>query len=716
LPEEYYEADSGLKVTFEYDNFKREIKRVFSSGAEIITGYNSDGYKSFCIIKDRLGIEISADYVLYDEKGRISYVFNKNLEYVHYNYDDKGHLLAATYPYSQELKLKSLSEAEVCGFYIQNDAFAGEEKTLPLQVENKLTELLNQAGSNKQIRNSQFCWTETYSYNSCGSLASVQNNLCKILYEYDDLNRLSSKYSENTKKEGMHFVWNDNNCLTEVSSKFYAIFLEYDGTKLVKLINRDFQNNNERVLEFSYDGLGRRNYICVDKEDEFINIFDGFTSNILLRAKLNSEVNYQSQENRSDDERYRTVQSDDYIHVRSKVKTDVKTKAEYQVNNSRNYASTVYFYNKNNPIFSINDYDNSFIKNLEIMGNNFNENLSYTLNGEGESVSESVYDTYGNVINKGNNKRYSGAQDFMEENLVFYTLNNRDYVPDLKCFTTIDPIRDGTNWYSFCSYDPVNYKDISGLKKISATDRENFDYSIALYEIGLCYNYSNYKDSGDDYYIPSSLNCAEVSYNVDMLASKFAGISDYSTKASIFADYIDDGNLNAAANSVWSGDFWGNDSNSVTQTSAGYDRDFLRVNSSVQNSSEALSNNLLCNIEKLKKEQVEKNLTNPDIIQPGTVLAWQKSSTPALVGGKQQGDWKGHTVTVLARTFDENGLVTGFTYIEGHTGGEKTQIGFMNVGQNKVAADYDGSYTTIDSWMGEFRGTYEIEKRSECEK
>ena len=42
----------------------------------------------------------------------------------------------------------------------------------------------------------------------------------------------------------------------------------------------------------------------------------------------------------------------------------------------------------------------------------------------------------------------------------------RDYAPTLARFTTVDPIRDGSNWYAYCNSDPVNYVDMWGLENI----------------------------------------------------------------------------------------------------------------------------------------------------------------------------------------------------------------------------------------------------------
>ena len=46
----------------------------------------------------------------------------------------------------------------------------------------------------------------------------------------------------------------------------------------------------------------------------------------------------------------------------------------------------------------------------------------------------------------------------------------RDYAPTLARFTTIDPIRDVSNWYAYCNSDPVNYVDMWGLRDILGYD------------------------------------------------------------------------------------------------------------------------------------------------------------------------------------------------------------------------------------------------------
>ncbi len=51
----------------------------------------------------------------------------------------------------------------------------------------------------------------------------------------------------------------------------------------------------------------------------------------------------------------------------------------------------------------------------------------------------------------------------------------RDYAPSLARFTTVDPIRDGSNWYAYCNSDPVNYVDMWGLKPVEGSSPGVFE-------------------------------------------------------------------------------------------------------------------------------------------------------------------------------------------------------------------------------------------------
>jgi RHS repeat-associated protein len=59
-----------------------------------------------------------------------------------------------------------------------------------------------------------------------------------------------------------------------------------------------------------------------------------------------------------------------------------------------------------------------------------------------------------------------------------YNYGYRDYQPEAARFTTVDPIRDGTNWFVYVNNDPVNWVDLWGL---NASDKNN---SLPVNNIG----------------------------------------------------------------------------------------------------------------------------------------------------------------------------------------------------------------------------------------
>jgi RHS repeat-associated protein len=44
-----------------------------------------------------------------------------------------------------------------------------------------------------------------------------------------------------------------------------------------------------------------------------------------------------------------------------------------------------------------------------------------------------------------------------------YNYGYRDYAPEVARFTTVDPVRDGANWFAYVNNDPVNWVDFWGL-------------------------------------------------------------------------------------------------------------------------------------------------------------------------------------------------------------------------------------------------------------
>ena len=92
-----------------------------------------------------------------------------------------------------------------------------------------------------------------------------------------------------------------------------------------------------------------------------------------------------------------------------------------------------------------------------------------TFNDKGRIDEKYTYDSFGRVtegrFDNVNRLGYNGKM--IDPFTGNYDYGFRDYSPVAMRFTTVDPIRSGSNWYSYVSNDPVNMIDPFGL---SATD------------------------------------------------------------------------------------------------------------------------------------------------------------------------------------------------------------------------------------------------------
>ena len=79
------------------------------------------------------------------------------------------------------------------------------------------------------------------------------------------------------------------------------------------------------------------------------------------------------------------------------------------------------------------------------------------------------YDIFGSPYQKTGSFLATDSLDFgylgkpYNADTELYDYGFRDYSPEIARFTTVDPIRDGRNWYCYVENDPVNYVDLWGL-------------------------------------------------------------------------------------------------------------------------------------------------------------------------------------------------------------------------------------------------------------
>jgi RHS repeat-associated protein len=88
-----------------------------------------------------------------------------------------------------------------------------------------------------------------------------------------------------------------------------------------------------------------------------------------------------------------------------------------------------------------------------------------TTNEYGSLEDRYEYDAFGKPyqgdLTSGMNLGYTGKPYDTATGL--YNYGYRDYKPEAARFTTVDPVRDGANWFAYVNNDPVNWVDPWGL-------------------------------------------------------------------------------------------------------------------------------------------------------------------------------------------------------------------------------------------------------------
>ena len=101
-----------------------------------------------------------------------------------------------------------------------------------------------------------------------------------------------------------------------------------------------------------------------------------------------------------------------------------------------------------------------------------------TSNIHSSEVGVIFYDIFGSPYQKTGSFLATDSLDFgylgkpYNADTELYDYGFRDYSPEIARFTSVDPIRDGRNWFCYVVNDPVNYVDLWGLQCKSENDEK----------------------------------------------------------------------------------------------------------------------------------------------------------------------------------------------------------------------------------------------------
>ena len=459
-----YDQSMRLEVSYEYDARGRETRRMYGNGVRQETLYDAIGRVVMIRELDTMNRLLRAEGYLYDTEGRRSHSVNEEGLVTRYEYDHISRLATVLYPWTNEKAEADRKEAEQAGLYFTQERGNGERYSLSGAEQAALREVLNLAAPMRgnAIGIAQMMWRESYTYDRNGNRLSKTTPWGTIRYEYDAENRLLRK------GDIVYTNDRDGNVLSEAGLRYEGSY-EYNGQN--RMIYSEVINHVERTHEvsfYSYDALGRRTLTTSVTGESLRTLYDGRSFEVIREGEtfrsggLTTQFSQSSpfgniQNNQTTGERYRWVSDGSSSSSRS-------TPESYTAPEGRFGSIGVTLYGRGEPVamsYSSSTGSRSVYFGKDIMGS------VRTATSESGGLEERYeYDAFGQPY-KGDlsgmqNLGYTGKP--YDNATGLYNYGYRDYRPATARFTTVDPIRDGNNWYSYVNNDPVNWIDRLGLE------------------------------------------------------------------------------------------------------------------------------------------------------------------------------------------------------------------------------------------------------------
>ena len=227
------------------------------------------------------------------------------------------------------------------------------------------------------------------------------------------------------------------------------------------------------VNSYGYDALGRRNLTQSVTGETLRTLYDGgsfeviregesFRDGSLTTRFAPGEASANAPSNQATGERYRWVGDGG-----DSARTRATAEDGYTLTGGRYGARGVTLYGKGEAVaVGSSTGSRAMYLGKDVMGST----RSVTVD-TGTLEDRYEYDAFGQPY-KGDldgtmNLGYTGKPYDTATGL--YNYGYRDYKPQAARFTTVDPIRDGSNWFAYVRNDPVNWVDLWGLDMMYST-------------------------------------------------------------------------------------------------------------------------------------------------------------------------------------------------------------------------------------------------------
>ncbi len=323
-----------------------------------------------------------------------------------------------------------------------------------------------QYGLSASLKNLYDFVKESYTYDKNGNRKTKTTPYGTIEYNYDNENCLLSSGSK-----GMAFVNYTydkmGNLLTEESAGKTIKYAYNAQNRLIYCEVTDKTEETYAQTTYAYDAFGRRIIVQDKGEVALRSLYDGFTFDVIKQSQTNASglftdtnitgirwgktgkptgdrYRYISDDEANDNSRYFNISKGSYKTVTSRYRGE---RTQITVNGILAAQTT-------------SDYGTEYFS-TDLLGS-----IRTTSDSFGTAKSTVSYDAFGSIIEGSLTNTadfgYLGKQHDSTSSL--YNYGYRDYKSQYARFTTVDPIRDGANWFAYCNGDPVNFVDFFGLE------------------------------------------------------------------------------------------------------------------------------------------------------------------------------------------------------------------------------------------------------------
>ncbi|MBQ0051620.1 MAG: RHS repeat protein [Treponema sp.] len=474
LVEDGIKTSGGYKsseVAFSYDDEGRETLRLWKTGESIRSIYDSAGR---LVLKSGYSSQMNLIFLegyVYDQNGFVTLSLDSDLGYTKYEYDDSGHVSAVSYPYTEEKSMHLKKYIASCGLFVRNQNELESNTAISRWEFQQLQKLCGLAsGGLISLPESKSFITEKYEYDENENLSRRITPYGIVDFEYGKENRLLQWGN------GCSANYDENGNMTEMRDNSAFIKMIYDSQNRISEVEVLNYDSDIYVKErYFYDGFGR----MVSKKstknvgEEYVYIGFTYTPFYINSGTVKLDEGYES--NAISLMRGQGTQAE-RIRYRWNDSSSAEKNAERSASlkDYGNYRGTVeklgsdYQYDKavlsaDNSLLSYCNLDSMESENEFILMGSQNGTILKEISNTGiEKFYD--YDPFGNPC--GANSVFGFVGKHYNRETKLYDFGQRHYFPNINRFSSVDPIHDGRNWYTYCNGDFVNFYDPDGLEML----------------------------------------------------------------------------------------------------------------------------------------------------------------------------------------------------------------------------------------------------------